>query len=131
MKKIIITSLILSSILLSGVAFAETSGTVTPSTQTSTQTRKDCVLSAIDARDGALTQANATFKTAQASALKIKKDALIAVKSLKDKIAKKTAVKAANDAYKASVKQNRDALKIAIQSAKDAYKTAVTACPKA
>jgi hypothetical protein len=130
MKKIIITSIVLSSMLLSGVAFAQTSGNTTTPTSTPTQTRKDCVLSAIDARNAAPQQAKDTFKTAQASALQIKKDALLAAKSLTDKTAKKAAIKAANDAYKATVKKNRDDLKNAVKLAKDAYKAAVAACPK-
>ena len=131
-KKIIIT---LASIGLAAsfalTAFAQTNPSATPSSTPvqTMQTRKDCVASAKSVENASMKQAKDGLKTAKASALQTKNAALASAKTLTDKTAKKDAIKAANDAYKASVKTANDAYSVASKAAKSQYKVDVAACP--
>jgi hypothetical protein len=87
-----------------------------------------CSQAAIDTRDGAIGGARAAYNNQMAIALDVRKNAEKAAVAITDESAKKTAIKAAADAYKAAFTQAQEMLVKARKDAWNQFEENVNAC---
>ena len=126
MKKYLLSTLLLSAILVPGLASAQATATTTVVTPAENFTL--CQQASIEKRDTSLGEARTAYNTSMSAALSTRKDAEKAAIGLTDATAKKAAIKVATDAYKVSVTNAQNTLKSARASALTSFEADVKNC---
>ncbi len=124
-KKIIGGALVVSSLMVGLVAFAQNTNTNNVANQT---TMMACVASAVAVRESAIQSAFSAFSTSMSSAFTKRASDLATAWTLTDRTARNTAIKSAHSVFKESSSTAKRTYNTARQTAWQQFSTARKAC---